>query len=179
MAEVPDVSEPQAQLGPATFNSLAHVSLPCRDLEEGIAFYVDVLGCEIRVNGPIFASFRIAGVNVGIGTENISFIGPGAEYPHLAFYVDAGTMAHMKEWLTQCDIPTSAIWTRRGVEALMFFRDPSGNMIELLCREGFTGADELPRGKSAGHGIAVDIDAPRYMAWKQPIVKGSRLVVPD
>ena len=114
MAEVPDVLEPQAQLGPATFDSLSHVSLPCRNLEEGIAFYVDVLGSEIRVNGPIFASFRIAGVNVGIGTENISFIGPSAEYPHPAFYVDAGTMAHIKEWLTQCDIPTSAIWTRRG-----------------------------------------------------------------
>ena len=114
MGEVPDVSVPQAQLGPATFDSLAHVSLQCRDLEEGIAFYVDVLGSEIRVNGPIFASFRIAGVNVGIGTENISFIGPGAEYPNLAFYVDAGKMAHMKEWLAQRDIPTSAIWTRRG-----------------------------------------------------------------
>ncbi len=179
MAEVFGMSEPQAQLGPTDFDSLAHVRLPCRDLEEGIAFYVDVLGGEIRVNGPIFASFRIAGVNVGIGTKNCSFIGPSAEYPHLAFYVDADTLAHMKDWLTQCDIPTSAIWTRRGVEALMYFRDPSGNMIELLCRNGFTGADELPRGKSAGHGVAVDIDALRYTAWNRPIIKRSRTVVPD
>ena len=179
MAEVLDISDPQAELGPTAFGSLAHVSLPCRDLEEGIAFYVDVLGSEIRVNGPIFASFRIAGVNVGIGTKNCSYIGPSAEYPHLAFYVDADTLAHMKDWLMQCGIPTSAIWTRRGVEALMFFRDPSGNMIELLCRKGFKGADELPRGKSAGHGIAVDIDALRYTAWKRPTNKGSRIVVPD
>ena len=52
-------------------------------------------------------------------------------------------------------------------------------MIELLCRERFTWADELPRENSAGHGIAVDIDALRYTAWKRPIVKGSRLVVLD
>jgi catechol 2,3-dioxygenase-like lactoylglutathione lyase family enzyme len=179
MAEVLGMSEPQAQLGPAAFDSLAHVSLPCRDLEEGIAFYVDVLGGEFRVNGPIFASFRIAGVNVGIGTKNCSFIGPSSEYPHLAFYVDTGTLAHMKQWLTQCGIPTSNVWTRRGAEALMFFRDPSGNMIELLCRSGFKGADKLPRGTSAGHGIAVDIDALRYTEWKRPTIEGSRTVVPD
>ena len=31
-----------------------------------------------------------------------------------------------------------------GVEALMFFRDPSGNLIELYCEKGFKGADKLP-----------------------------------
>lgn len=179
MAEVIGMSGQEAELGPATFDSMAHVSLPCRDLDEGIAFYVDVLGAEIRVNGPIFASFRIAGVNVGIGTRNCSFVEQSAEYPHLAFYVDAEALAHTKAWLTQCGIPTSPIWTRRGVEALMFFRDPSGNVIELLCRSGFEGADKLPRGTSAGHGVAVDIDELYYATWKRPATKGSRTVVPD
>jgi len=179
MAEVIGMSEQDAELGPATFDSMAHVSLPCRDVDEGIAFYVDVLGAEIRVNGPIFASFRIAGVNVGIGTKNCSFVEQSAEYPHLAFYVDAEALAHTKAWLTQCEIPTSAIWTRRGVEALMFFRDPSGNVIELLCRSGFKGADKLPRGTSAGHGVAVDIDELYYDTWKRPTTMGSRTVVPD
>ena len=179
MADVIEVSGQEAELGPARFESFAHASLPCRDIEEGIAFYVDVLGAEIRVNGPIFASFRIAGVNVGIGTKNVSFIGSGSEYPHLAFYVDADTMVHMKAWLTQCEIPTSPVWTRRGREALMFFRDPSGNVIELYCGNGFKGADQLPRGTSAGHGIAIDIDELRYDSWKRPTIKGSRTVVPD
>ena len=179
MPEVLTKSGPQAELGPAAFDSFAHVSLPCRDLEEAIAFYVDVLGGELRVNGPIFASFRIAGVNVGIGTKSCSFIGPSAEYPHLAFYVDADTQAHMKDWLAQCGIPTSNIWTRTGVETLMFFRDPSGNVIELFCRSGFRDADKLPRGTSAGHGITLDIDALRYTTWKRPAIKGSRIVVHD
>jgi hypothetical protein len=97
----------------------------------------------------------------------------------MAFYVDAKTLVHMKAWLTQCEIPTSNLWTRTGVEALMFFRDPFGNVIELFCSEGYEGADALPRGPSAGHGIAVDVDALRYTNWKRPTVKGSRIVVPD
>ena len=60
MVEVLDVSKPQEELGPATFDSPAHVSLPCRDLKESIASYVDVLGGELPVNRPIFVSTRIA-----------------------------------------------------------------------------------------------------------------------
>lgn len=53
--------------GPPKFASFAHVSMPCRDLEEGKLFYGKVLGGEMRVETPTFASFRIAGVDVGIG----------------------------------------------------------------------------------------------------------------
>jgi catechol 2,3-dioxygenase-like lactoylglutathione lyase family enzyme len=179
MARAIDNPETSAELGPPRFDSFAHASLPCRDLEEGLAFYIDVLGGELRVNSPIFASFVIAEVNVGIGINNCSFIGPGAEYPHLAFYVDAAAMTHMQGWLAQCGIPTSNPWTRRGIEALMFFRDPSGNVIELLCQEGFEGADKLPRGTAAGHGIAIDIDALRYDDWKRPSIQRSREIVRD
>ncbi len=138
-----------------------------------------MLGAEIRVNQEIFASFRLAGVNVGIGVENCSFIGPDAEYPHLAFYIDAGTMLHMREWLAQCGIPTSDVWTRRGKEALMFFLDPSGNVIEFLCQSGYPDAENLPRGLAAGHGRTLDINALRYDDWKRPSRKGSREVVRD
>ena len=74
----------------------------------------------------------------------------------------------MKEWLARCGIPTSNYWTRSGVEALMFFRDPSGNVIELYCREGFEGAADLPHGPPRGHGTAVDIDALVYDDWRLP-----------
>jgi hypothetical protein len=55
-----------------------------------------------------------------------------------------------------------------GVEALMFFRDPSNNIIELYCEKGFKGAAELPRGPARGHGRAVDIEGIYYDKWRVP-----------
>lgn len=154
--------------GPAKLRSFAHVSVPCRDIEEGKEFYGTVLGGEIHVDQPTFASFRLGGVDVGIGSEGCSWISRSAEYPHFAFFVGPEELLHMKEWLGECGIPTSNLWTRRGIEALMFFRDPSGNVIELYCEQGLEGADKLPKGPPRGHGTAVDIDTLRYDSWKRP-----------
>ena len=70
--------------GPPKLDSLAHVSLPCRDMAEGKRFYVGVLGGTIRVDHPQFAAISLAGSEIGIGTEGCTFIQPGAEYPHIA-----------------------------------------------------------------------------------------------
>lgn len=172
-------AQPSSQIGPVELGNFAHVSVPCRDLEEAFCFFVDVLGGEVRVNGPIFGEVRLGGINLGFGIKGTTFMEPSTEYPHIAFYVGPAELLRMKDWLTQCEIPTSNFWTRRGIEALMFFRDPSGNVYELYCPEGFKGADKLPRGPSAGHGIAVDINASRYDTWKRPAIKRSREVVPD
>lgn len=154
--------------GPATLASFAHVSVPCRDLEEGKRFYGEVLGGVLRVDTPTFASFKLAGVDIGIGTDGCTFIEPSNEYPHFAFFVDAKALVHIQRWLARCRIPTSNLWTRSGVEALMFFRDPSGNVIELYCRAGYAGANDLPKGPPRGHGTAVDIDALTYTSWSLP-----------
>jgi catechol 2,3-dioxygenase-like lactoylglutathione lyase family enzyme len=154
--------------GPPQFLSFSHVSVPCRDLEEGIRFYTEVLGGKVRVKEPHFASIRIAGADVGIGAEGCSYVERGAEYPHFAFFAGGEQMLQMKEWLTRCGIPSTNFWTRGGVEALMFFRDPSGNLIELYCQNGFKGADKLPRGPARGHGKAVNVDDLYYEKWQLP-----------
>jgi catechol 2,3-dioxygenase-like lactoylglutathione lyase family enzyme len=154
--------------GPPTLKSFAHVSVPCRDLEEGKRFYSKVLGGEMHVETPTFASFKLGGVDVGIGIDGVSFITPAAEYPHFAFFVSADELLQMRAWLGRCGVPVSNLWTREGREALMFFRDPSGNVIELFCVEGYAGADKLPRGPARGHGTAVDIESLRYEKWSLP-----------
>ncbi|MSQ18619.1 MAG: hypothetical protein EXR39_03455 [Betaproteobacteria bacterium] len=149
-------------------DSFAHVSFPCRDLVEGRRFYVEVLGAVVRVDTPTFLSFRIAGVDLGIGTEGLAWPERVAEYPHAAFFVDAANFQAARRWLPQCGIPISEAWTRSGVEALMFFRDPSGNLIELFCKEGVPGADRLPRSGPAGHGKTVDLGKLWYDQWQLP-----------
>ena len=163
-----------APIGPVPLKRFDHVSVPCRDLEEATCFYVDVLGGVLCVDTPIFCEVLIGGSRIGYGTVGTTFMQPGTEYPHMAFVVDAEPLAQMKAWLTACGIPSTNYWTRSGREALMFFRDPSGNLIELYCVEGFPGADAFPRGPAAGHGIAIDVDAIRYDTWTRPTVRGSR-----
>ena len=139
MIQAAALPDRQEAVGPPRLNRLDHVSMPCRDLEEGIRFYRDVLGGEIVVTDPFFALFRIAGMRMGIGSVGCTFMTPHSEYPHIAFNADADALVRMKSWLAACGIPTSGYWSRRGVETLMFFRDPSGNVIELFCDDGFEG----------------------------------------
>ena len=51
---------------------------------------------------------------------------------------------------------------------MTFFRNPTGNVIELFCPDGYEGADELPRGPARGHGAAIHIDALAYSEWRLP-----------
>lgn len=169
MAEVKEVPGERTQaIGPPQFNGLDHVSLPCRDLEEGIRFYRDVLGGEMTVNDGTFAQFRIAGAKVGISEAGTTFMTGSAEYPHIAFNVGPDALVQMKAWLDACGVPTTNFWTRKGIETLMFFRDPSGNVIELYCEGGYDGAADLPRGPARGHGTAVDVDRLGYTDWRVP-----------
>jgi catechol 2,3-dioxygenase-like lactoylglutathione lyase family enzyme len=168
MTSTQELDRPVAVDGPPKALKFAHVSMPCRDLEEGKLFYANVLGGDMHVETPTFCSFRLGGVDVGIGNVGCTFLEPSTEYPHFAFFCGPDELLQMKAWLARCGVPTSNLWTRGGVEALMFFRDPSGNMIELFCERGLDGADKLPRGPARGHGTAVDIDKLRYTSWKLP-----------
>jgi catechol 2,3-dioxygenase-like lactoylglutathione lyase family enzyme len=168
-------SSDAAVVGPVPIGRFDHVSVPCRDLEEATCFFVDVLGGELRVVTPIFNEVRLAGTLIGFGTQGTNFMQPSREYPHVAFLIGATELANLKTWLTQCEIPTTNYWTRHGVEALMYFRDPSGNLYECYCTE-FPGAEAFPRGPAAGHGNAVDVDAIRYDTWKRPLSRSRDVV---
>ena len=164
-----DVVQPNSGFrSPPALRELSHLSLPCRDLEEAVLFYCIVLGGHLVVESDEYALFRICGIDVGVGSAGVSFPGKDAEYPHQAFFCGPAEMVEWRDWLAEFDVPTSPIWTRGGVEALMFFRDPSGNVWELFCERGFESASELPRGAARGHGATVDIEALRYDRWKRP-----------
>ena len=75
-------------------------------------------------------------------------------------------MLPLKERLESYGVPTSEVWSRNGIDAVMYFRDPSGTLWELYCESGFKGA--VRRGVSAGGDYIPDVTALNYDTWKDP-----------
>jgi catechol 2,3-dioxygenase-like lactoylglutathione lyase family enzyme len=135
------------------FSGMSHLSLPCRDLEESKIFYGQVMGGELVHEIQGFVEFRIADIIVGLSEEPQGWTDPEAEYPHYAFYISGPNFELMKEWLDSYGVPNYP-W-RRDDTALMYFRDPSGNLFELYCDTGYEGILSLPLGPRRG-GSAID-----------------------
>jgi catechol 2,3-dioxygenase-like lactoylglutathione lyase family enzyme len=161
------------------FPGMSHVSLPCRDLEESKNFYAHVLGGELVHDIPGFVEFRIEDIIIGLSEQPYGWTGPDDEYPHYAFYLDGPNFALMKNCLEHYGVPNYPY--RRDNTALIYFRDPSGNLFELYCNTGYDRIASLPlaprrggkpidfrslnyqwNGKSAVVGAAQGIQQPRF-----------------
>jgi catechol 2,3-dioxygenase-like lactoylglutathione lyase family enzyme len=143
-----------------TFN---HASIPVRDLNEAKRFYTEVLGGEVALEpAPGFAEVRLGGAIIGLSEQKSGWTGPNAEYPHYAFTMAAEDFYPFIEQLKAHGVPTHQPWTRHGIEALMYFRDPSGNLLELYCERGVKDADKLPRSGKWGGKFAIDFAALNY-----------------
>jgi catechol 2,3-dioxygenase-like lactoylglutathione lyase family enzyme len=129
---------------------LSHISIPVRDRAEATNFFVNILGAEITLQNPTFTEVTVAGTIIGLSEQKSGWTAPDAEYPHYAFEVPPEDFEPMKTRLEAHGVKTHPIWTRHGVEALMYFRDPSGNLFEFFCTEGFKDADQLPHAKGWG-----------------------------
>jgi catechol 2,3-dioxygenase-like lactoylglutathione lyase family enzyme len=145
--------------------AFGHISLPVADLDEAIAFYTGVLGGRLILDTQDFAEVVLAGAIVGLGAASGSAPAPDAEFPHLAFRIEPDQLVPMKEQLERHGVPTHDIWTRRGEEGLMYFKDPSGNLLELYCT-AFPAARDLPRATSTS---LVDLPALNYRWDARPL----------
>ncbi|HXP94637.1 MAG TPA: VOC family protein [Candidatus Binatia bacterium] len=125
------------------FSRMNHVSLAVRDLQISKRFYTEVLGGRIINDGtPNFAEVLVAGMIIGMSDARGRPQEADAEFPHIAFEVESDQFMPMKAWLEQHGVVTHQPWTRHHVEGLMYFKDPSGNLIEIYCPK-FAGASEL------------------------------------
>ncbi|HEY7061052.1 MAG TPA: VOC family protein [Chloroflexota bacterium] len=124
---------------------LSHVSIPVRDRHEAARWFIKVLGAEMHKDNPTFTEVRVAGAVFGLSEQKGGWTAHDAEFPHYAFEVAGKDFPALKARLEANGVKTHPVWSRHGVEALMYFRDPSGNLFELYCTEGFEGADGLPR----------------------------------
>jgi catechol 2,3-dioxygenase-like lactoylglutathione lyase family enzyme len=142
------------------FSGMSHVSLPCRDLEESKVFYRDVMGGELVHEIQGFVEFRIEDIIIGLSEQPQGWTGADDEYPHYALYLDGANFESMKNWLERCSVPNYPY--RRDATALIYFRDPSGNLFELYCDGGYPGITSLPLAPRRG-GQAIDFRALNYL----------------
>jgi catechol 2,3-dioxygenase-like lactoylglutathione lyase family enzyme len=140
---------PMSQTARPQFAFLHHISLPCRDLQKSKRFYIEVLGGELFHDTPGFAEVRLAGMIVGMSEQPEGWTGWDAEYPHYGFNLDGSNFALAKPWLDGCGVPNYG-WTRDFKTALRYFRDPSGNLLELYCDSGYDAITDLELGPRQG-----------------------------
>ena len=141
------------------FSGMSHVSLPCRDLEESKIFYANVMGGELVHEIQGFVEFRIEDIILGLSEQPQGWTDPEAEYPHYAFYISGPNFELMKSWLDSYGVPNYPY--RRGDTALIYFRDPSGNLFELYCDTGYEGLLSLPLAPRRG-GPPIDFRGLNY-----------------
>lgn len=138
-----------------------------RDLDEAVRFWTSIFDAHVLwVNHSAhFGEVRVAGIIIGFAEGEPGATGHGEEYPHWGFTVEPSAMRPLQHRLHAFGVPTSDIWTRRQVEALMYFRDPSGNLLEFYCPQGFDGVADLPLGVFGGGTYEPDLFALHYDTW--------------
>lgn len=152
-----------SSLSQPRFSGMSHVSLPCRDLEESKIFYANVMGGRLVHEIQGFVEYRIEDIIIGLSEQPEGWTGPEDEYPHYAFYISGPNFELMKNWLDRYGVPNYPY--RRGDTALIYFRDPSGNLFELYCDTGYDGLMSLPLAPRRG-GEPIDFRALNYH-WKR------------
>ena len=142
------------------FSGMSHVSLPCRNFEESKLFYSQVLGGELFHEIADFVEYRIADIIIGLSEQEEGWTGPDDEYPHYAFYLDGQNFELINQWLDRYAVPNYPY--RRDQTALIYFRDPSGNLFELYCDRGYEGIESLPLAPRRG-GPPIDFRRLNYV----------------
>jgi glyoxylase I family protein len=132
----------QSERPASTARGVHHVALICRDVEETIGFYQDLLGFPLVAvfenrdykgsahlffdvgNENLLAFFDFPGLGLGLAVETIGSL------QHLALSVDSERFEEVKALLDERGI--GYLGPDRGVENSIYFRDPNGIQIELL-----------------------------------------------
>lgn len=160
-------TDPEAR-GIVGFN---HVAMPVRDVHEAIRFWTTIFGGQFIStfeNDTFGAVMMPGGFLFGLSLQPEGYTGPRAEYPHYGLDVDPERIDALRERLLSFGVPCDKVWTRFRSEALMYFRDPSGNLFELYCHEGYKKVESASVGRWYGGEFETDLAALNYSTWKDP-----------
>ena len=125
---------------PSSARGLHHMALICRDVEETIRFYQDVMGFPLV---DLLENPRLAKDDQIIGNRNLLgfFDFPGHDHPefmetignvqHIAISVDPEHFDAARKRFDESGI--DYLGPDRGVDNSLYIRDPNGTGIELYC----------------------------------------------
>jgi extradiol dioxygenase family protein len=121
-----------------------HLAFPVHDLAEARAFYAGVLGCGEGRSSAEWIDFDFFGhqivAHLAHGPSRDAAVNPvdghGVPVPHFGVVLTLEAFAELAGRLTAAGVrfdiaPTTRFKGQPGEQATMFFRDPSGNAIEI------------------------------------------------
>ena len=121
-----------------------HLAFPVHDLPAARAFYGELLGCPEGRSSDEWIDFDFFGHQIvahllpGFGARGASnpVDGHDVPVPHFGAVLDMATWDALAARLTAAGVdfaipPTVRFRGKAGEQATMFFRDPSGNALEI------------------------------------------------
>ena len=111
------------------------VAIPVRDQDAALAFYTDVLGCEVVADDVVGPGFRWVEVRAAGGATGIALIAPESGVPAgvdtgIRLSVEDATAAHAALRAAGVDVGELLSWT--GAPPMFTFADPDGNRLYLV-----------------------------------------------
>jgi len=127
----------------APFNPLGldHLLLHVRGMDEAERFYCGVLGCTVKHRMARYAMTELSAGIVLVDTADanggwaLEGTEAGRNLDHFAILTDGWDDAKIRAWLAGNGIPIVEERVDEG-EVSLYVRDPSGNLVELIKREG-------------------------------------------
>jgi catechol 2,3-dioxygenase-like lactoylglutathione lyase family enzyme len=127
----------------APFNPLGldHLLLHVRGMDEAERFYCEILGCRVKHRMERYAMTELSAGIVLVDTADangrwaLEGTAAGRNLDHFAILTDGWDDAQIRVWLTDNNIPIEEERTDED-EVSIYVRDPSGNRVELIKREG-------------------------------------------
>lgn len=112
----------------AGITGLNHLTFAVSDLDRSVAFYRDLLGCELKAIWAEGAYLSAGDLWLCLSLDPEARRGPHADYTHAAFSVDADAFEVLSDRVRE----TAAIWKAdRSEGPSLYFLDPDGHRLEL------------------------------------------------
>jgi uncharacterized protein len=121
-----------------------HLAFPVHDLDAARAFYGGLLGCREGRSSAQWVDFDFFGHQIvahlvpgaGTGAGSNAVDGHDVPVPHFGAVLDMAAWRKLADRLEAADVdfaipPTIRFAGEPGEQATMFFRDPSGNALEI------------------------------------------------